>query len=208
MRKIRTGITTTATQQPMRSIGTVRDVFVETDNGWVERHYIGEIVLDGTETGWTRNLTTNFYRYYLNKDIGIKTPASSSTSLIAEILSNKFQAKTMAETWGGKTGISTGYPTSSYEYTRLCVCYVSDDTDTEAKFKTWLSNNNVTIDYQLQTPTDLPCTAEQIQALETIKKAKTYQGVTHIYSEDTIPAYIEIEYKKSNLLRIKALENA
>jgi len=61
------------------------------------------------------------------------------------------------------------------------------------------------------TPTEVPITdttlINQLNDIE--KKLKTYQGVTHITQTNAeLPFILTLDYKKSNLLRIQALENA
>lgn len=76
---------------------------------------------------------------------------------------------------------------SSYNGEEITTAYMS----TTGELST-----GATVDYVLTTPTDLICTTLQITALEQLQKAKTYKGVTHIYSDDEVPANLEIQYYK------------
>ena len=60
--------------------------------------------------------------------------------------------------------------------------FVIKDTDytTVADFKTWLSTNNVTIEYELANEEITPYTAEQQQVYNLIKKALSYEEQTNI----------------------------
>ena len=49
-----------------------------------------------------------------------------------------------------------------------------------ADFKTWLSQNNITIQYQLAIPQYINCTQEQIAVLEQLQKLQLYEDVTDI----------------------------
>lgn len=67
---------------------------------------------------------------------------------------------------------------------------------TVAQFKTWLSNNSVTLEYPLVEEEIIPYNTEQQAAWNSIKSLHTYKTVTHIYSD----AYAEIGYIKDNML--------
>ena len=154
------------------------------ENKWYLHKEVGKIVLDGSESGWSYTPTTNYYRYHLNKDLGIKEPTSSSTSLKAKIFSPMFVSETMNGTWAGKTGISILIPSSTYNYARLCLCYVSSDTSNSSKFKTWIANNNVPVYYQLATSTNTLVTDTTLEAqLENLYyKSMSYDEQTNISS--------------------------
>lgn len=65
--------------------------------------------------------------------------------------------------------------------------------------------------YALATPTETKITDTTLinQLNDLDKKLKTYQGVTHItQTNEDMPFILTLDYKKSNLLRIQALENA
>ena len=47
-------------QQPMRSIGTVRDEFIKVNGEWKERHNIASIILNGTED-WDKRFGDSLY---------------------------------------------------------------------------------------------------------------------------------------------------
>lgn len=106
-------------QEPMRSIGNVRDVFVKQDGVWYEKHNIGVIENYNGET-----ITTDF----------ISTTGSLSTGAFVQ--------------------------------------YVLDDANY------------------------IECTQEQIEALESIIRAYTYEPITNINSTDETPAYLNVTYYK------------
>jgi len=55
----------------------------------------------------------------------------------------------------------------------------------------------VYVDYVLETPIEVECTAEQTEILEKIEnEAKTYKNVTHIYSTDEISPNMKVTYFK------------
>lgn len=119
------------TQQPMRSIGDVRDVFVKkTDNNWYERHNI------------------IFIANYNNEEL--------PSDVYTEDGEIKYcNSKSMSTTGQFSVGASVQYITSE--------------------------------------STDLLCTAEQTEQLESLLQAKSYNGQTNIYSEDIVSPYLEIQ---------------
>lgn len=106
-------------QQPMRSIGDIRDDFVKQDGVWYEKHNIGVIENYNGET-----ITTDY----------MSTTGSLSTGAFVQ--------------------------------------YVWDDANY------------------------IECTQEQIEALESIIRAYTYEPITNINSTDETPAYLNITYYK------------
>lgn len=178
-------------QQPMRAIGDVKDTFVKVDGVWYERHNIIRKIYDGTER-FIRNLTNNGY-YVYSETISNYLRVSGITCE-----SNYFKA-----TANGGYGIM--------QYAECHLRYSSDDNykffymctniSTVELFKEWLKEKYdnempVYVDYLLEEPIDLPCTQAQITALEALMKARTYKNITHIYSEDEVPAELEIQYYK------------
>lgn len=124
-------------QQPMRSIGDVKDTFAKINGNWIERHNISRI--------------------------------------------------------------------SSYNGEEITTAYMS----TTGELST-----GATVDYVLETPLDLPCTQAQTTALKSLQKARTYKKITHIYSEDEIPAEMDLTYYKDTetiindlITRVEVLES-
>lgn len=174
-------------QQPMRAIGDVKDTFVKIDGVWYERHNIGEFILNGSEN-WNRTETKTSGNYYFfcdnvlnnilytnNKFAGISN-IGITTSVYQEI-----------------QGVDTIYYDSK---NRTRIYTETTKAMTVEEFKNWLSLNNVKLIYDLLISTDLPCTQAQITVLESLSKARTYKNITHIYSEDEVPAELEIQYYK------------
>ena len=81
----------------------------------------------------------------------------------------------------------------------------------EAGINAYIRANNFYAYYILATPTETQITDTTLinQLNDLYNKAKTYQGVTHItQTNEDMPFILTLDYKKSNLLRIQALENA
>lgn len=180
-------------QQPMRSIGDVRDVFFKntvdspyydenlTLNGWYERHFIARKIFDGTED----------WQFYTNSVTGLLTfrILMNEIKLLnhRKILSNNFKVV------DSYTPINGEMDNHFDNYYNLECVYTEMKNVTE--FKNWLAQkytngNPVYIDYILETPLDLPCTEEQIQQLENLPS--TYKEMTIIQSQDETPAYLEV----------------
>lgn len=71
---------------------------------------------------------------------------------------------------------------------------ISKEKATNAEeLKTFLAKNNITV-YCKLVKRELPCTQEQIQALEKLNKLKTYKNITNI-TTDSI-AILDVDYKK------------
>ncbi len=79
--------------------------------------------------------------------------------------------------------------------------YFTANFATVDEFKTFLqtqynAGTPVIVYYKLKTPTQLAFITQQKEVAKQIKQAKTYDGVTNIYSEDEVSPNIEITYKK------------
>lgn len=165
-------------QEPMRSIGNARDVFVKQDGIWYEKHNLGEVILNGTET-WYMTNDGNFKRF----SISINT-LEKFTSRKSNLLSDHYVGNTTS-------GIGHMFSYDGYVY-----LYPTSDITSVDSFKAWLSNNNTTVVYVLETPNYIECTQEQIEALESIIRAYTYEPITNINSTDETPAYLNVTYYK------------
>ena len=182
-------IYTIPTQQPMRSIGDIRDTFVKKNNKWYERHYIARKIFNGTEN-WDYNAKEkivytqidNNTQYGKNDEIlVINNYLKSST------FNNHFKLDDIAFIWDTVPFV--------------CIKATSKILGVETA-KSWLkelydSGNPLIIDRALITPTDTECTEEQSKVLFDIEQnAKTYDKVTHMYSTDKVSPNVEITYKK------------
>lgn len=187
-------------QQPMRSIGDVRDCFVKKSDGWYERHYIGEVVFDGTEN-WQFSTGSGVAGIYmLNPPINDMIVGN-----FLDGLSNYFHNDKSGK---GKNSIRFGANNN------VIYIYVdSEEFPDKTSFTSWLAEQYangtpVKIQYELAEPLDLPCTETQIQQLE--NKPSTYKDFTIIQSEDETPAYLEVSgiYDLNKLItRTEVLES-
>lgn len=201
---------TVNTQQPFRSIGDVRDRFVKVDEVWKEEHKIKKKIFDGTENIGTQTIKENcaIYKYI---DSNIKPSGGFTLTTPITAISNAFPAIN----WGNMyntvhsnkiiDGITTHNSANQ-------IMFSTKDYLTLEEFKVYLveqftNGTPVYANYILSEPEYIDCTAEQIEQLEALEKAKTYYETTHIYSKDEIAPNVSLEYKKSNKLRLKNIEN-
>ena len=163
-------------QQPMRSIGNVRDGFVKIDGVWYEKHNIGQVVLNGSESwgfGASGVQNTNGANVYIS---------SMLKSNFGQGLCNYFIRGT------SKTANTLRFGANDLQ---LWFYVKSTDFANVNDWETWLSTHNTEVIYLLAEPIYLECTEEQITALE---QARTYKPVTHISSADVVPAYLGVTY--------------
>ena len=194
-------------QQPMRSLGTVRDKFVKVNDNWVERHNIGNTVLNGNEY-WERGGTANNYRFRNFTLSGLaKSPINNATK--ADIMSNYFSVITADGSYSENEGDGVALDASSVVY----IYFEEYKQLTAEDFKTWLSTHNTEVNYLLSIPIDLPCTSDQTEILEQICKSISYNEQTNIYSIDkvspmfNVKAYRNMNSSLNNLeARIELLE--
>ena len=173
-------------QQPMRSIGDIRDTFIKKNNKWYERHYINRLILNGTES-WDiiGTNTTGKYRFQ-TKVSPNEIVNNQDGNTYMQGFCNRLIMGTPYTTYLCQTGITT---LSGY-----LIIYNEKATDTIDNFKAWLSSNNLTVDYLLKTPIDIECTEEQSKILDKLNNARTYKNVTNI-TTDSI-AILDLDYAK------------
>lgn len=185
-------------QQPMRSIGTVKDFFFKNtqdnpyydstliENAWYERHEIAKSILDGTED-WSYSsgvfYTPDITDYVISNNIPLCNYYKGVNNVTGASNMNSNPNNTIA--FINVSGATT--PRLYIKDTRFA---------TTTELKTWLSTHNLEVIYQSVTPTDLPCTSEQIEALESLKDVHSYRTTTHIYSNDTTPATVNATYRQ------------
>mgnify|MGYP004536755935 CR=1 FL=1 len=179
-------------QQPMRSIGDIRDTFIKKENKWYERHYVQRLILNGTES-WRYDKNNN--RFYF-----AKTGQKGYGYIMCSHYSKGDTTKqdNTCEIW-----------TSAILFRNESITGLED-------FKNMIKTKYdegipVYVDYVLITPTDIECTEEQSQILEELNNARTYKNVTNI-TTDSI-AIIDLDYVKNletllNNMQALAVNNA
>lgn len=175
-------------QQPMRSIGTVRDEFIKVNGEWKERHKYRKYIFTGTED-WQKSTKTQegFVRFYFSQQfLTIGEFENYQKSNILSSITNS-QYSDITDINEGIDVVSSGINLKLKTDNNIL---------TVADLKTYLNTlyNNGTpayVIYRTNILVDLPCTAEQIAILENLPKS--YNEQTNIYSIDTTPAYIEAQ---------------
>ena len=190
---------TIPTQQPMRSIGDVRDKFVKVNGNWYERHYIGRYIFTGNET-FTNTGTNRFNADGLIRHIKAEN--------LINYASNYYKASKTTRTNDEFDNLVVNEE-SAFNLSLSTICFTIRFKDTRfstiQELQRWLaekyaSGNPVYVNYLLAEPLNLPCTETQIQQLENIPS--TYKDFTIIQSQDETEAYLEVSgiYDLNNLI--------
>lgn len=91
----------------------------------------------------------------------------------------------------------------------LLYFYISKDTaSTLTEFKQWLSENPITVEYELAEPVTEPFSAEQQTAWNNVKAMKLFEGVNNITVNATIKPNIRFKYAQDLKKRIEKIEQA
>lgn len=133
----------------LSKIGDVKDILRVNRNGEVKiNKKIGEIVLDGSEDEkWSLSATNNSNQSrFTSKIIENKVKRPVSVDEIANIICSHFIKESTNDTYKRKDGIAVHPNGSIYLYNNTFKEYTID------QFKTWLSNNPITVEYELATP--------------------------------------------------------
>lgn len=163
-------------------------------NEWYIKKSIGKVILDGSENWTSLGTSGSVYKYYTSNysslvtGLPTTTRALSTHFIYAGVISNTNNANSI---W---FNLSSGATTSNGN---LSVSI--EDISTANDFKTWLSNNNVILDYVLATPTYTQITGTLAEQLENIyQKLKSFKGTTNISQVNNDLPFV---------LNVQALEN-
>lgn len=145
----------------------------------------GQIVYDGSSD---ENWIKGSYPITGTVQMQIQKPANFFTetgaTAVAKLNCSHFKSENQVVNGMALGGMFNVYPSTDLSIT------------TVAEFKTWLSNNPMTLEYPLVEEEVIPYNTEQQAAWNKIRELHTYKTVTHIYSD----AYAEIGYIKDNML--------
>lgn len=162
-------------QQPMRSIGDIRDTFIKKENKWYERHYVQRLILNGTE-GW--NYDKNNNRFYFAK-AGNKGSGYIMSSHY--LRGDTTKQNNTCEIWSSAILFRDERFTEREDFKNMI----------KAKYDEGIP---VYVDYVSITPTDIECTEEQSQILDELTNARTYKNVTNITTDSK--AILSLDYVK------------
>lgn len=154
-------------------------------------HTRKQVVLDGSDDeGWSKDVNQNNSStdYFYIRNIGI------NTNNIDSVICNYFKK--------GSSTVEGFWATTVFCITinKTATGIVESDTKDQrvAKWKTWLSKNPITVEYDLAEEETVPFTAEQQEAWNKIKAMYTYKNITNITSD----AYAKIIYMRDNGLDV------
>jgi len=181
-------------------IGTYQDYIYKDGSDWKIHKEIGKVVLDGTESWTLPSQTTSIFAYALT---GVFQPANDNT--VAPITSSHYTACT----YNALAVVDYGIANRS-ALPRIAIKH--KDYTTSDDFKTWLTQNNVTVYYVYNTtPTDTVITdASLIAQLEALASSTTYAPQTN-YTTSTpapnLPTILTIDVFKNNYAGLLARLN-
>ena len=174
-------------QQPMLE----GDYFVKEEDGWKEVQTWGKIILNGAESGWNISGTdTSGINRFSNNIISNLVKKVLSSSEVGLLICDKFIAISANQSYNKIEGICINSSGTLYIFYNYC------SSMTVEEFKNWLSQNNLTLYYKLETPLKLVCTETQSSQLDDLLNTSTYKNVTHIYSTDKVSPIIKVVYRK------------
>lgn len=145
------------------------------------------VVLDGTTYSFTgKSESEQNILYYSNSFTDAYQPSRDE---VAEIYSNRFFAKSYAETYDTScVGVSYKY----YDVGELRFGFGLDSELTTLELANeWLLSNPITVVYKLATPEETELTEEQIEAF---KQLYTFEDVTNVYCDGDVT----IKYYKNS----------
>lgn len=175
-------------QQPMRSIGNIRDCFEKVNGVWYEKHKIGHVLLDGTQA-WV------LYSGAFYTDVTLNYLKQSGTTCACD------QYLGVNNVIGGSAAYDRGNNTISLyipeTYNRI---YLRDDRFTApADLAAWFTQNNAHFYYIMNEEIVLPCTTEQTAQLEEIINDGAYENTTYYWGTDTVSPVFDVTYYQQML---------
>lgn len=182
-------------EEPLRKVGDISD-YIDFENKEIVRN-IAKIELKGNETWATYRSTTGENNYYNESSTAFYTYISGSKNNSVK-LSDKFAFKDY-DIWPASVkekdeGISAGTNDTRLflriNHTKTGALESDNSSQLVTKFKKWLSNNPVTIYYQLASP---------LQESISLPNVKTMDGSSTLsISTSVSPSKIEASYYKNN----------
>jgi competence protein ComEC len=169
-------------------LGTLRD-YIHYDGGkWYKHAAIGKVTLNGSES-WTKSNSTanNLYIYFLPR-----------LALNSTLLADKLAVYTSNQLYNNNT-VGICYNTAGSGDPTIRIGVGLSGASTVSAFKSWLSENQVTLYYQLATAADEEITDDKLlRQLNALLKAKTYNGTTTISVTGSLPATLSVEAYADN----------
>lgn len=171
------------THEPLRAVGDARDRYVLIDGKWYIERNCGEVTLDGSEQ-WTKH------------SLNVPKCVRFQTQIINAYCNNN-AIYSICDKF--KVVVNMGWKLDEekleMDYLKNLGITISKDklsTQDENGFKQWLQNNPTKVVYQLETPIYEPFEIEPVLS--------TYNNVTHISNNSTIPCNMTIKNTGFNCL--------
>ena len=171
------------THEPLRAVGDARDRYVLIDGKWYIERNCGEVTLDGSEQ-WTKH------------SLNVPKCVRFQTQIINAYCNNN-AIYSICDKF--KVVVNIGWKLDEekleMDYLKNLGITISKDklsTQDENGFKQWLQNNPTKVVYQLETPIYEPFEIEPVLS--------TYNNVTHISNNSTIPCNMTIKNTGFNCL--------
>ena len=147
-------------------------------------YQLTDVTFDGSEDeSWVKNGSTPTYGYQIT--INDILPVSSSTG--NDIMSKQFRAVSSSTTSDIESG-EFRRGGGGNENKILIFKYDGLSTDDLDGWKAFVQSNNISVFYQLATPTEQDIPAETLEALQALK---TFNGVTNIFCNAPVSAQYE-----------------
>ncbi len=169
-----------------------QDYIYKNNNNWYLHKEIGKKIVDKDTsiTGYTTNVSGH-YRYGINiSDIKILTNGRA----IPDLYCSHYKGQMVGNdgSWDAHQGIAI-------DNTHQRV-YINDDTyytQDATAYKTWIADNNLTIYYPLDTPTETQITdATLISQLNAWYNAQSMDGTTYITVDGNLPMQLKLKALK------------
>lgn len=195
-------------QQPMRSIGDIRDKFIKKNNKWYERHNINRRIFDGTTNKFVRTSGTANNLFVTNtfEDGNIIVPSTYGENV--QHFNNYFQIKYSSD----EMYQNANYVGSAIRPSDDMVMGFGKESEinTVDEANAWLkakydAGAPLYVDYLLETPIDIECTEEQSKILEELNNARTYKNVTNITTDSK--AILSLDYVKDQETQNQKIQN-
>ena len=173
-----------ALDNPLRSIGDIKDLlYIRNGMLYVDRK-IGSVVLDGSESWASHSYGTNSYQLS-----NIITVSYKSNQI--QTISNYFNGIKQEDR---ATGDNTIYTISNTTFVIRNTTFAS-----VTDFKTWLSTHNTEVQYILAEP--------YTEELGNVDMPSTYEVITHINIDSNIDTNTYIQYKENKTQLEAILQN-
>lgn len=169
--------------EPLRGIGDIKDEVVCKDGVWGVERKISKVVYDGSES-WALNFTTDIRLSVYRAFTDGKTPLFMRKVLCDKLISSPAGNKNDEE----NVYICSSNPNGNNFIIDLPI----DVVPSLAEFFTWLSENPITVEYELATPVFEPFTDQS-----PFYQMKSYDTVTYISTDSKVEPSIEVKFGRT-----------